>query len=129
MSRFFLQIHLDPVEYSRVCFIWRGLFFFFVGLAFGLRHSGLQGQKLTDCVSWIHGRRGLDTITEQMFNIVNYSDNFGGVETIHARAKESFSQLKLLLDDLGLQEAAKKAEPPSTQMTFLGVMVDSSNRP
>ena len=127
LSRFFLQIPLDPVEYSRVCFIWRGLFFFFVGLAFGLRHSGLQGQKLTDCVSWIHRRRGLETITEQMFNIVNYSDDFGGVETIHARAKESFSQLKWLLDDLGLQEAAKKAEPPSTQMTFLGVMFDSSN--
>ena len=53
LSRFFLQIPLDPVEYHRVGLIWRGLVFFFVGLAFGLRHSGLQGQKLTDAFSWI----------------------------------------------------------------------------
>ena len=126
LSRFFLQIPLDPVEYNRVCFIWRGLFFFFIGLAFGLRHSGLQGQKLTDGVSWIHRRRGLESSSEQMFNVVNYSDDFGGVETDEARATESFTQLKWLLDDVGLQEASKKAESPSKQMTFLGVMFDSA---
>ena len=127
LSRFFLQIPLDPVEFHRVCFIWRCLYFFFIGLAFGLRHSGLQGQKLTDCVSWVHTRRGLETDAEQLFNIVNYSDDFGGVEADKERATESFAQLKWLLEDLGLQEATKKAEPPSTQMTFLGVMFDSSN--
>ena len=127
LSRFFLQIPLDPVEYHHVCFIWRNLFFFFIGLAFGLRHSGLQGQKLTDSVSWIHRRRGLETDQEEMYHVVNYSDDFGGVEEQEARATQSFGQLKWLLDDLGLQEAVKKSEPPSTQMTFLGVMFDSSN--
>ena len=38
LSRFFLQLPLDPSEFHRVGVIWRGLFFFFVGLAFGLRH-------------------------------------------------------------------------------------------
>ena len=127
LSRFFLQIPLDPAEYHRVCFIWRCLFFFFVGLAFGLRHSGLQGQKMTDGVSWIHRRKGLETGAEQMYNSVNYSDDFGGVEEDKKRATESFEHMKWLLDDLGLQEATKKAEAPSRQMTFLGVMFDSSS--
>ena len=51
LSRFYLQLPLDPVEYSRVGLIWRGLFFFFLGLAFSMRHLGLQGQKVTHAVA------------------------------------------------------------------------------
>ena len=126
LSRFFLQIPLDPVEYHRVGLIWRGLVFFFVGLAFGLRHSGLQGQKLTDALSWIHQRRGLETAEERLFNVANYSDDLGGCETELKKATESFSSLKVLMDDLGLEESAKKAEAPARQMVYLGVMFDSS---
>ena len=84
---------MDPVEYHRVGLVWRGLHFFFLALAFGLRHSGLQDQKLTDALAWIHRRRGLDTNLEKMFNVVNYSDDLGGCETKKARATESFAQL------------------------------------
>ena len=127
LSRFFLQIPLDPVEYHRVGMVWRQLHFFFVSLAFGLRHSGLQGQKITDALAWIHRRKGLETDLEKLFNVVNYSDDLGGCETDLSRATESFAQLKWLMEDLGLVESAKKAESPSTQMTYLGVMFDSNN--
>ena len=127
LARFFLQIPMDPLEYSRVCLVWRGLFFFFLCLAFGLRHSGLQGQRLTDALSWIHRRRGLDTDMEKPFNCVNYSDDMGGVEETKDRAMESFIQLGWLMEDLGLEESVKKAEPPSQAMTYLGVMFDSSS--
>ena len=125
LSRFFLQIPMDPLEYNRVGLVWRGLHFFFCSLAFGLRHSGLQGQRLTDALSWIHRRRGLETDLEKLFNCVNYSDDIGGVEETRARATESFVQLGWLMEDLGLDESVKKAEPPSTSMTYLGVMFDS----
>ena len=125
LSRFFLQIPLDPVEYHRVGLLWRGLFFFFVGLAFGLRHSGLQGQKLTDALSWIHRRLGLESVGEELFNVVNYSDDLGGCETELSRAEESFTKLKQLMDDLGLEESVKKAEAPANQLVYLGVLFDS----
>ena len=35
LSRFFLQLPLDPTEYDHVGLLWRGLFFFFVCLASG----------------------------------------------------------------------------------------------
>ena len=126
LSRYFLQIPLDPVEYHRVGLIWRGLFFFFVGLAFGLRHSGLAGQRLTDALSWIHQRQGLETAEEKLFNVANYSDDLGGCETNLERAMESFTSLKVLMEDLGLEESGKKAEAPANQMVYLGVMFDSS---
>ena len=125
LSRFFLQIPLDPVEYHRVGMLWRGLFFFFIGLAFGLRHSGLQGQKLTDALSWIHRRLGLESAGGKLFNVVNYSDDLGGCEADLSRAEESFTKLKQLMDDLGLEESAKKAEAPTNQLVYLGVLFDS----
>ena len=125
LSRFFLQIPLDPVEYHRVGLVWRGMVFFFIGLAFGLRHSGLQGQKITDALAWIHRRVGLETDEEKQYNVVNYSDDLGGCESSLARATDSFNNLQLLMEDLGLQESSKKAEAPSTKMVYLGVLFDS----
>ena len=126
LSRFFLQLPLDPAEYHRVGVIWRGLSFFFLGLAFGLRHSGLQGQKVTDAVSWILRRLGLEAKDgQQHFNVCNYSDDLGGVEKTRSMAMLAYNTLSWLLKDLGLEESVKKAEPPTTCMTYLGVQFDS----
>ena len=125
LSRFFLQLPLCPTEYHRVGIIWRGLFFFFLALAFGLRHSGLQGQKVTDAVSWILRRLGLETDDEKPYQVCNYSDDLGGVEEFYSRAVAAYNKLNWLLSDLGLEESLKKAEPPTTRITYLGVQFDS----
>ena len=125
LSRFFLQLPMDPVDFNKVGMIWRGLFFFFIGLAFGLRHSGLNGQRVTDAVTWIHRRLGLDTAEEKPYNVVNYVDDLGGVESELPRATASYKTMGWLLDDLGLAESTKKAEEPTTCITFLGVEFDS----
>ena len=104
-SRYYLQLPLDPTEYRLTGVVWRLLFFFFVSLMFGLRHSGYQGQKVSDAVSWIHRNLGLEYFPPEKqareptsdsswvhsalrvnldpdrplsFNNVNYSDDFGG---------------------------------------------------
>ena len=120
-----MQIPLDPVEYCNVGFVWRCLFFFFVGLMFGLRHSGLQGQRMTDAVSWIHRQLGLDTPTEKPYNCINYSDDLGGAERDRERAEQSFMGLGNLLAELGLVESVDKARAPSTSMDYLGVHFDT----
>ena len=79
LSSFFLQIPLDPVDYPKVVFVWRSTMFFFTALMFGLRHSGYQGQRVTDATRWIHQRLGLDTAAQKAFNSLNYSDDIGGV--------------------------------------------------
>ena len=125
LSRYFLQLPLCPTEYHRVGIIWRGLFFLFIALAFGLRHSGLQGQRVTDAVSWILRRLGFETDEEIPYQVCNYSDDLGGVESSHCRATAAYNKLNWLLSDLGLQESVKKAEAPSTRITYLGVQFDS----
>ena len=125
LSRFYLQLPLDPTEYNRVGVIWRGFFFFFVGLAFGLRHSGLQGQRVTDAVSWILRGLGRDSDNGRPYQVCNYVDDLGGVEADMARATSAFEKLGWLLSDLGLDESLKKSEPPTTKITYLGVEFDS----
>ena len=125
LSRFYLQLPMDPVDFNKVAMIWRGVFFFFIGLAFGLRHSGLNGQRVTDAVSWILRRLGLTTDRELAYNVVNYVDDLGGVESSHRAATEAFKALGWLFKDLGLVESTEKAEPPTTKITYLGVEFDS----
>ena len=125
LSRYFLQIPLDPVDYSKVAFIWRGSLFFFSGLMFGLRHAGYQGQRVTTAVTWVHQRLGLVTEEETLYNSINYSDDIGGCEASRERATASFDALSTLFTDLGLVESISKAHPPSTCMPYLGVLFDT----
>ena len=121
LHRFYLQIPMDPVEYRHVACIWRGLLFFFVALMFGLRHSGLQGQRITDALAWIHRQLGLELPGEKPYNCVNYCDDLGGAESTKSRANQSFTGLGTLLGELGLAESKDKARAPSTTMVYLGV--------
>ena len=64
LSRYFLQIPMDPTDNNKVCFVWRSALYFFAGLMFRLRHAGYQGQRITTAISWIHSRLGLETDTQ-----------------------------------------------------------------
>ena len=125
LSRYYLQLPLDPLDYPLVCFVWRCLVYFFAGLMFGLKHSGYQAQRLTTAVTWIHARLGLEYEFEELFNSINYSDDIGGAESTMERATQSSGALAALLLDLGLEESKSKEHKPSTMMPYLGVMFDT----
>ena len=125
LSRYYLQLPVDPIEYPLLCFVWRLTMFFFTALMFGLRHAGLQGQRVTTAVTWAHRRLGLETDDQQMYNSLNYSDDIGGGEQTLERATVSFNALGDLLIDLGLDESKSKAHPPSTSMPYLGILFDT----
>ena len=125
LSRYYLQLPVDPTEYPLLCFVWRQRMFFFCSQMFGLRHAGLQGQKVNTAVTWTHRRLGLETDDQTLFNSLNYSDDIGGCESTLNRATQSFDALGSLLCDLGLEESTSKAHPPSTSMPYLGIQFDT----
>ena len=53
LSRYFLQLKIDPFEYDRLGFVWRGSLYFFVSFVWGCRHAGYCGQWLTSAVSFM----------------------------------------------------------------------------
>lgn len=123
LERYFLQLPLCPSDYAKCGFIWRSSYYFFISYMFGLRHSGLAGQKVTSAVNWRHRQNGLLLYGEE-FNTLNYSDDLAGVED-GDKADVAFLGMGQLLSELGLKEAADKASPPATSITYLGVTFDS----
>ena len=120
LSRFFLQLKVDPYEYDRLGFVWRAKLFLFVSFVWGCRHAGYAGQWLTTAVAFILANIGLE-LTGLLFHCLNYADDFAGAEETFDRAQLSFSTLGDLLVDIGLTESKSKASPPATTMTYLGV--------
>lgn len=82
----------------------------------GLRSVAQICQRVTNAVAFILAGRG--------FQVINYLDDFAGAEH-PGRALLTFSQLKRVLQECGLEESEKKAGPPSTRMEFLGIVADS----
>ena len=125
LSRFFLQLKVDPLEYDKLGFIWREQLFLFVSFVWGCRHAGYCGQWLTSAVAFICQSLGLEKCGEKFF-ILNYADDFGGAEADLSRAMLSFETMGDLLAEIGLTEAVDKANPPSKIMTYLGVGFDTT---
>ena len=123
LSRYFLQIPIDPVDYRRTGIIWRQNFFYFISYMFGLRHAGWAGQSITSAVTFIHRKLGMNFDGEP-FRSLNYSDDLAGAEPI-ARAEAAFKSMGDLLVDLGLEEASNKSSAPDTEMEYLGVTFNS----
>ena len=124
LSRYFLQLKVDPLEYNKLGFVWRGFIYFFVSFVWGCRHAGYCGQWVTSAVSFIHARLGIEK-AQQLFNILNYADDFAGAETSYEIALLSFETLGNLLAEIGLIESKSKASPPATTMVYLGVKFDT----
>jgi len=60
LSRFYLQLKIDPFEYNKLGFIWRQKLYLFVSFVWGCRHAGYVGQWLTTAVAFILARLGLE---------------------------------------------------------------------
>ena len=123
LRRFFLQLPVDPLDYDKLCFVWRGFLFLFVVAMFGLRNSGYAGQRTTSAVVFIFKKSYKDK-NGKPFDCLNYSDDFGGVAR-SVDAWVSFYAMGALLTRIGLEESVDKAFPPSTFMPYLGVQFDT----
>ena len=115
---------IDPLEYDKLGFIWRGNLFLFVGFVWGCRHAGYCWQWLTSAVAFIFRHLGVEKCGD-LFYVLNYCDDFAGAESEKSVAEISFATMSQLLSELGLTEALTKANPPSTRMVYLGVGFDT----
>ena len=123
LSRWFMQLPVDPGDYDKLGVIWRGMWFLFISFVWGCRHAGYCGQRVSRAVLQIFKDMGIQKFGES-YNAMVYMDDFAGAE-VGEKAKSAFDDMGRLLADLGIVESRKKAFPPSTQMLFLGVEFDT----
>ena len=113
LSRAYRQIFIDLHDVHLVGYKWNEHLYFDRVLSTSAAHIC---QRLTNAVSYMYQLLG--------FGIVNYLDDFAGVES-PSRAKKAFDEFKHLLDSCGLEESSHKAVPLSTRMEFLGIICDT----
>jgi hypothetical protein len=121
LSRYYLQLPLDPTEYRHTCAVWRGLLFW------THRNKGLEylPPNSPEC-SRVETIRETDPVVHQAiapnldpdrplpFNCVNYSDDLAGCEETLHKSEASFKSLGELFKTLGLEKSVEKSSKPST---------------
>ena len=115
VSRAFRHVRLDPHDYDLMGLNWKSVTYVDATLAFGTQIF----QRLSDAIRHMMHRQG--------FTVLNYVDDFIGVET-PCVARRSYDALLELLQKLGLEVSVNKLVGPATKVTCLGVDVDSVER-
>ena len=115
VSRAFCDVKVDPGDYDLLGLEWQGQYVD-TCVPFGTRHGSQIFQCLSDAVRYIMRQKG--------YPIIDYIDDYIGVG-VPSVASASFSALTHLMQDLGLTISQKKLVPPSTQVTCLGVLIDT----
>ena len=118
ISRAFHHIKLDPLDYDLLGLSWHHLYVD-TCVPFGSRHGSQIYQRYSDAVRFIMRKHG--------HKIVGYVYDYIGFGT-PAEAEASFQTLVCLLYHLCLTISDKTylLVPPSTQVTCLGVKIDSA---
>ena len=82
----------------------------------GLTSASYICQMVTNAIAFIMFKIGI--------LILNYLDDFASAETPD-RAEFAYQTLGTILEKCGIEESKEKACPPSTIMTFVGVLFNT----
>ena len=114
----YCQMKMDAGDIHLLGFTFNDRFYFYVTLSMGSRSSCFCCQRTTDVITFIYKNMGYDD--------VNYLDDLGGAE-VEQKATQAFVTLATVISSMGIKESEKKACPPSTSGSFLGVGFDTIN--
>ena len=115
VSRAFRHVKVDPGDFDLLGLEWEG-HYVDTCVPFGTRHRSQIFQRLSDGVRYIMRQKG--------FTIIDYIDDYVGMG-VPSVASASYATLTDLMARLGLSISQNKLVPPSTQVTCLGVLIDT----
>lgn len=115
-ARAFSQLPLDPSAYRYVGFKWKGKYYFSKVVPMGLVSACLACQRTSSAMRHIMNKMG--------FYLCNYIDDMASAE-LASVAHRAFGVLGRLFRDLGVQESVEKAVAPTTEMEFVGNLLNT----
>ena len=109
-------------QWHLLVYFWEGHYYVDMDLLFGMQSSGGIFNHFANLVCWlINHKYGIP-------NLIHYSDDFFLVSAQNpALAKTELATVRQAFKDLGIPLADDKIEGPSTEMIYLGILVNSSN--
>ena len=116
----FRLLPVHPADRHLLAMEWRKHIYIDTCLPFGLRSAPKLFNILADLLSWIVEQRGVSMS-------LHYLDDFltmgPASSTLFQKNLSMFQQVR---DELGIPLATEKIEGPSTSLTFLGILLDTS---
>lgn len=131
LGRHALMAKLDIQSAFRLCPVlprdhhllgmqWQGQYYYDRVLPFGLRSAPFIFNCLAEAVEWLARQRGIT-------HIHHYLDDFFLAGSPHTDECASYlSSLTSLCNHLGIPLAEEKLEGPTTQLEYLGILLDSA---
>ena len=116
LTKAYRQIFIDVGSVHLVGYIINDVMMFDLTLSMGLKISAYVCQRITNSLIFIYRKEGYEGI--------NYLDDLGAAERARL-AQQAFEVLGRILTEIGIWEAESKACPPSTIMTFLGLLLNT----
>ena len=115
LSRAYRQLRSDPMDWPLQGIVWDGQFYVDLAIPFGLRHRASACQRTSEATGQVaEHRHGSKTHA--------YVDNMGGAALAH-KADAHYNGLLQTYNELGLQVAPSKCQPPSFQMLWVGGVI------
>ena len=117
ISRAFKHLPIDPKDINYLGLYWEG-YFIERNLCFGYKNGSSLYQRFSDSIRFILHQEG------------HFSLNYIDDHLILGKAsncQKGFERLKKLLPELGLTISDHKTVEPSTEVTCLGIVVNTKN--
>ena len=119
VSRAYKNFTSDPLDWPLLCMAWRDKFYCELTMPFGARASSFHMQSVANCITDILKLHGIHSLM--------YLDDLIILSPNREEAWRHYYIASTLLEELGLPEAADKAQPPTQRLKWLGIMVDAEN--
>eukprot|EP00731_Ephydatia_muelleri_P009454 Em0005g40a len=118
----FRMVPVRPADWDLLGMFWDGMYYVDTCLPFGLRSAPCLFNRFADALHWV-------LATNYHIDAVHYLDDFLLVGAAGQQQCTSSVQVTLsVCERLGIPVAFEKLEGPSTQITFLGIVLDSEAR-
>lgn len=117
VSRAYKNFKSDPLDWPLLGFEWDEKYYCDITMPFGARSSSCHMQRVADAIVRILANKG---VVARM-----YLDDIITLSPDYESAVNDFHIVQDLLRELGLPEATDKIQPPATNVTWLGIQIDS----
>lgn len=116
LARAYRQLRVDPINAPLLGFAIDSSTYIDLCPSFGCRSSSGACQRVSAAVVYIMSKKG--------FNILAFLDDFAGCEASYHKATLAYHTFLELTQQLGLQLAKDKCQPPANHMQWLGYEVN-----
>lgn len=119
LSRAYRQLRIDPLDCPLLAIQVNGQFYVDLCPSFGCRTSSAACQRLSNAISYLMGLTGC--------HLLAYLDDYAAAASTIKKASADYEHFLKLANDLGLQLAINKCQPPTTRIEWQGFMINSTN--